>query len=114
MKTLVKNDVGGKLLTVALPCTASAAETFCSTFLVGTYDLFELKASGGTAAPVTAYKKVLVRIANTTTKESCYLGFCIPATKNETDIKTALLGKTFNGVKADELIVKFDTISAQP
>ncbi len=103
MKTTIFNTLGGKSYPMTLPCDASSAQTFATNFLVGEWTIWEQKSEGGSSAVVTQSKKALCYGFNKTTEARVYLGFNIALNKSESDIRAALVGKTFNGVLIDEV-----------
>lgn len=102
-KTMLKNILGSKSFTINLPAKTADAESFATAFLDGEFVGYEALAPVGTdtAEP---YNLVSVMIKNTAGLKT-YLNLATKSTKSESDIYAALLGKTFNDVKADDIYI---------
>ncbi|WP_065838898.1 hypothetical protein [Campylobacter fetus] len=102
-KVLVRNVIGNKTFGFVLPCDADTANSFCQNNLEGTYEIYQAKdmvdkgiASGSNLVTVTG--KSLAGFKHT-------FQFSARANLNEDEIRTALLNKTFNNVKFDEVYI---------
>ncbi|MFA6195658.1 MAG: hypothetical protein WC656_03325 [Sulfurimonas sp.] len=105
MKSMIRNTLGTKGVTMYLPCGATEAEAFANAVLDGTFVVYEEASTIGTGLGIVDYVDVSVMIQNETTGEKGYLSFAIKSTKHEDDVIAALLTKTFNGVKADKVVI---------
>ena len=106
MKSLIVNTLGGKRKFVYLPTTDAKAQTFASTFLDGEFAVYAKESGFGTDSGVTAANTVKVFGRDTTNFTSVTLSFTAKANKSDEEIITALKGKTFNGVKFDDVYVQ--------
>ena len=103
METLVKNKLGNKTVSFRLPCGTTDAETFCTNFIDGEYiGLEKMSVSGSDVA--TPYNQVNVMIKSDAGLKT-YMNLAVKSTKTEDEIYTALKGKTFNGVVAQNLAI---------
>jgi hypothetical protein len=103
-KSMIINTLGGKNLTSYVPCDATVAQTFAEDCLEGKYSIYEEKSVVGTDTASTA-RYVTVQIKDETLLSSRFMNFIIKTSKNEGDVITALAGKTFDGIKADKVVV---------
>lgn len=103
-KSLIINKLGEKRLFSYVPAGHASALAFADAVLDGSYDIFEETSKIGSDAVSTA-RDVTVMLQNETTFAKTYLRFVIPSSKDEQDVITALLTKTFNGVKADKVVI---------
>lgn len=109
-KTLIKNKLGAKTHTFNLPCDDTVASTFCAEMLDGEYVGYAQTSVTGTDT-ATPYNNVSLMIKNDAGLKA-YLNLAVKSTKTEADIYTALSGKTFNGVKADNIsILKMQSVA---
>jgi hypothetical protein len=103
VKTLVKNKLGNKTVSMYLPCGTTEAETFCTNFLDGEYiGLEQMGVSGSDVA--TPYNQVNIMLKSDAGLKT-YLNLAVKSAKSEDEIYTALKGKTYNGVKADNMAI---------
>lgn len=100
MKSLIRNALGEKIVSHYVPMTPANAETFASTFLEGTYKVYQAGAEVGTDVATTA-NDVLVFVSNTISNKKSYLRFIAPFNKSESDIRTTLIGLTVDGILID-------------
>ena len=105
-KSLIVNTLGGKRKFVYVPCNDVKAATFASTFLDGEYGVYAKESGFGTDSGITAANSVKVFGRDTTNFTSMTLAFTAKSTKTDEEIITSLKGKTFNGVKFDEVSVQ--------
>jgi len=111
MKTLIRNTLGNKTLSFSLPADDTVAQTFCATALDGEFAGFVENSVVGSDVGITSYNDVMVIIKNEAGAKT-YLPMALKSNMSEADIYAALLGKTFNTVKADYLyITKMTAIS---
>ena len=102
-KTLIKNKLGVKTHSFNLPCDDTVASAFCASVLDGEYVGYALVGTTGSDV-ATPYNMVELMIKNTAGLKT-YLNIAAKASKTEADIYAALAGKTFNGVKADNIAI---------
>lgn len=102
-KTIIKNKLGNKTHSFSLPCDDTVASAFCASMLDGEYVGYV--ETGKTGSPIASpYNEVSLMIKNTAGLKA-YLNLAVKSGKSEADIYTALTGKTFNGVKADNISI---------
>ena len=102
--SIIRNKVGTKKLTMYVPSGSTEAGAFASAVLDGTYDILQHDSTAGSDA-VTEAEDVTVFFEDDTTKKRGYLNFIAKTTKSEEDIISALVGKTYNGIKADKVVI---------
>jgi len=102
---MIKNKLGQKVFTSYVPAGDEEAKAFADSFLVGEYEIFKKIGESGSDVVTGGYKKFTIMLKDDDAKLSTYLNVVVPQGKSSTDIRNALLGKTFNGVKADRVIV---------
>ena len=103
MKTLIQNRLGTKKHSFTLPCDDTVSAAFCAEMLDGEYvGYVETSKIGSNVA--TPYNNVSLMIKNDAGLKA-YLNLAVKSSKSEADIYAALTGKTFNGVKADNIII---------
>ena len=103
-KSLIINNFGDKKLFSYVPAGHASALAFCDAVLDGEYKVFEEVSKVGSDVVSTA-RHVSLMIQSETNFAKVYLNFVIPTSKDEVDVITALQGKTFNGVKADKVVI---------
>lgn len=104
MKSMIRNTLGLKTLTMYVPAGSSEAQAFANAVLDGETKVYELTTVAGSDLVDTA-RDVNVMIQADSSGAKAYLRFIIKSTKHEGDVITALQGKTFNGVKADKVVI---------
>ena len=104
MKSLIRNKLGQKNLNIYVPSGDVEAKTFADAVLEGTYDVLGLETVAGSDT-VTEAEDVTIFYEEEATKRRAYLRFIAKSTKSEMDIINALLGKTYNGIKADKIVI---------
>ena len=104
-KSMIRNTLGSKTLTMYVPAGNVAAQAFADAVLDGQTKVFEAISTTGSGSSVADARDVNVMIQNETTGEKAYLSFLIKKTKNEGDVISALQGKTFNGVLANKVVI---------
>ena len=104
MKSMVRNTLGSKTFTTYLPCGTQEAQAFASAVLDGETEVYKVESVSGTDTALTG-RDVNVMIQNDTTSAKTYLRFIVKSSKHEGDVVAALQGKTFNGVKADKVVI---------
>ncbi len=103
-KTLVINTLGSTSKSFSLPADDTAASAFCAAMLDGEYVGYVKQSETGTDSGITAYNDVSVQVASSTGTKT-YFGFLAKTGVTDVEIQNALVGKTFNGVKADTVFV---------
>lgn len=110
MKSIVRNKIGQRVYSFALPCTDAKATAFANEFLDGEFQILAEKDVEGSDKKV-PYTEVTVMVKNSSGLKT-YLSLAVQATKSEDEIYATLVGKTFNGVKADEMaIIKMRSVA---
>lgn len=109
-KTLIKNKLGDKTYQFNLPCDDTVASAFCAEMLDGEYvGYVQTSVIGSDTA--TPYNSVLLMIKSDADLKA-YLNLAVKSNKSEADIYAALSGKTYNGVKADNIsILKIQSVA---
>ena len=103
-KSMIINKLGTKRLTMYVPCGSTEAQSFANAVLDGETEVLELALEAGTdTADKGRYVNVMIQ--DDTTNSKSYMKFIIKTSKHEGDVISALQGKTFNGVKADKVVV---------
>lgn len=102
---MIRQRLGDRTFNNYVPANSTDAQAFADALLPGEYEVFELVGESGTDNVTGGYKKYTVMIKDETTYKSTYLTIVVPISKSSTEIRNALIGKTFNGVKADRVIV---------
>ena len=103
MKTMIRNKLGNRIKTIYVPASDTDAKTFAEDFLEGEYEVLSYVDSTGSDAVTTANDvNIMIKAAD---GAKTYFSFLADTTHDEDAIFTALKGKTFNGVKADELYI---------
>ena len=96
-KVLIKNTINERTYTFALPCGGAEAKTFCENALEGTYVvLFRGSEAGNSNEPITGKSQA---------GHKATFSFYSKPSIDEAQVKTALAGKTFNGVKFDDIYI---------
>jgi hypothetical protein len=109
-ESLVKNKLGNVVKSFRLPCDDTVASTFADSFLDGEYAIYSKVGVAGSDT-ATSYNDVSVMVKSSTGLKT-YLNLAVKSTKSEDEIFSALKGKTFNGVLADEVaIIKMRAVS---
>jgi len=103
--SMIRQKLGNKTFVNYVPADADNAKAFADGVLPGEYEVFQLVGETGNETVSGGYKKYTVMLKDEETHKSTYLNIVVPLGKTSSDIRSALLGKTFNGVKADRVIV---------
>ena len=104
MKSMIRNTLGGKILTSYVPADAVSAQSFADAVMDGETKVYQQLSVVGTDTATQA-RYVNAMIQNTASGAKRYLTFIIKLTKNEGDVIAALVGKTFDGIKADKVVI---------
>ncbi len=104
MKSMIRNKLGEKTLTMYVPSGSTEAQAFADAVLDGETSVFEQTSQSGTDV-ATQGRSVNVMIQNEASGAKDYLRFIIKMSKHEGDVITALLGKTINGITIDKVVV---------
>jgi len=105
MKSLIRQKLGHKIFNNYVPAGSDDAKALADAVLPGEYEILELVGQSGNENVSGGYKKYTVMLKDDTSHKSTYLNIVVSQAKTSTDIRSALTGKTFNGVKADRVIV---------
>jgi hypothetical protein len=103
--SMIRQKLGKKTFNNYVPAGADDAKALVDAVMPGEYEIFEKVGESGTETVSDGYKKFTVMLRSEETHQKTYLNLVVPNAKNETDIKSALSGKTVNGVKADVVYV---------
>lgn len=103
-KSMIRNQLGTKTLTSYVPAGNVEAQAFADAVLDGETKVYEEISKTGSGLVDTA-RAVNVMLQQEDTGAKTYLNFTIPTSKHEGDVIAALETKTFNGVKADKVVV---------
>jgi hypothetical protein len=103
--SMIRQKLGNKIFTCYVPADDENAKALADGVLPGEYQVFKLVGESGSDTVSDGYKKYTVMLKDEESHKSTYLTIVVPKTKNSSDIRNALLGKTFNTVKADKVIV---------
>ena len=109
-KTLIVNNLGGKNQHFALPANDTNAKAFCDAVLDGEYTGYALQSESGSDTGVTGYNLARIQIADEITGIKTYFSIAVKSTVSDVDLQTAVKGKTFNGVKADQVFVSMKKV----
>jgi len=104
MKALIRNQLGEKVFNIYVPSGSTEADDFSQAVLEGTYAVFELASTDG-SDEVTEAEDVTVFYEEEATGKRAYLRFLAKTSKSEEDIIGALVGKTYNNIKADKVVI---------
>lgn len=112
MKSMVRNALGDKIVNHYLPMTKENAAAFADKYFEGTYKVYEALSEVGNDTGIVAGNDVTVFVSNTESGKKAYLRMIVSATKNETEIRTALTGLTIEGFVVDKVsIINFSPMS---
>lgn len=103
-KSMIRQKLGSKTLTCYVPAGNVEAQAFADAVLDGETKVYEQLSETGTDTASTG-RYVNVMIQDDVTSSKSYMKFIIASTKHEGDVISALEGKTFNGVKADKVVI---------
>ena len=104
MKSMIRNTLGGKVLTSYVPADAVSAQAFADAVMDGETKVYQQLSVVGTDTATQA-RYVNVMIQDNTSLAKRYMTFIIKLSKNEGDVISALAGKTFDGIKADKVVI---------
>jgi len=102
--SMIRQKLGNKVFTTYVPATDENAKNFAETLLPGEYEVLTKIGENGSDNVTDGYRFWSVMIKNTNDLKT-YLTFAAPLNKSSNDIISALKGKTFNNVKADEVVI---------
>ncbi len=102
--SMIRQKLGSKVFTSYVPATDENAKALADAVMPGEYEILTKASETGNDTVSDGYRFWTVMIKNDADLKT-YLTFVAPLAKNSNDIITALSGKTFNGVKADKVIV---------
>lgn len=102
-KVLIKNTINGRTYTFALPCSGAEAKTFCDNALEGTYVVLFRGSEAGNSNEPSVIEYTITGKSQAGHKAT--FSFYSKPSIDEAQIKTALAGKTFNGVKFDDIYI---------
>jgi hypothetical protein len=102
--SMIRQKLGNKTFTNYVPAGDEDAKSFADALMPGEYTILTKVGESG-SDNVTQSRKWVVMLRSEETHEKTYLTFYAPISKTSDDVKNALTGKTFNGVKADTIVV---------
>lgn len=103
-KSMVTQKLGNKIYTNYIPADATASQTFADAVMDGETVTYSATAPVGSDAVDESFA-ITIMIQQDSDNAKTYLNLVIPVSKDEGDVSDALRGKTYNGVKADNLVV---------
>ena len=103
-KSLIRNTLGNRTFGFAVPADGATAKTFAENNLDGKFVVYEVESTSGNEV-VTDLWDVTVTGKSATTQTKHSFQFYAKFGKTEDEIRTALLNKTFDGVKFEEVFV---------
>ncbi|MEN4046199.1 hypothetical protein [Sulfurimonas sp. NWX367] len=103
-QSLIRNKVGEKTYNIYVPADDVNAQTFADAVLEGTYAVLAETSVAGSDV-VTEAEDVTIFYEEDATKKRNYLRFLAKTTVDEEQIINALVGKTYNGIKADKVVI---------
>ena len=104
MKTMITQKLGEKTITNYIPANASDALAFAGAVMDGELTAYSASAPTGSDQASSSFATT-VMIQQDSNNEKAYLNLVLKSTKDELDLFPALQGKTFNGVKADKIVM---------
>lgn len=102
-KTMIRNTIADKTHTFYLPADTAASKAFCDAVLEGTYALFEEKSVTGN--PVEQVVNLVTVTGQSADKRKLTFSFYAKQNLSEDEIRQALINKTYNSIKFDEVII---------
>lgn len=102
-KVLIKNTINERTYTFALPCGGAEAKTFCENALEGTYVVLFRGSEAGNSNEPSVIEYTITGKSQAGHKAT--FSFYSKPSIDEAQVKTALAGKTFNGVKFDDIYI---------
>ncbi len=102
-KSLVRNKLGSKTYGFIIPADSTSATDFLA-LLDGEYELYEKVSEAGSELVPEAFK-VRLQIRDTNSDRRDYLTMYVDTTKNEDDVRNALVGQVVNGINVDEVVI---------
>ena len=102
-KVLIKNTINWRTYTFALPCSGAEAKTFCDNALEGTYVVLFRGSEAGNSNEPSVIEYTITGKSQAGHKAT--FSFYSKPSIDEAQVKTALAGKTFNGVKFDDIYI---------
>ena len=102
-KVLIKNTINGRTYSFSLPCSGAESQTFCANALEGTYHILSRDAEQGNSNEPSVIEYTITG-KNQAGYKATFSFYSKPSI-DEAQIKAALTGKTFNGVKCDEIFI---------
>jgi len=101
---MVRQKLGTKTFTNYFPADDENAKAFADALMPGEYEILKKVGESGSDTATDA-KFFSVMLRNEESHEKTYLSFYAKSNKTTNDVISALKGKTFNGVKADTVII---------
>lgn len=102
-KCLVRNVIGGRTFGFITSGDAASTQAFCDAHLDGEYAIYEVESKTGSDVE-TLVNKVTLTGKSADGRKTTF-SFYAKSTFSEDEIRTALLGATFDSVKFDEIYI---------
>ena len=103
--SMIRQKLGNKVFTSYVPASDTDAKNFAEALLPGEYEVLSKVGETGNDNVTDGYRIWSVMIKSSETDTKTYLTFATPLNKTSKDIISALTGKTYNDVKADEVVI---------
>ncbi len=104
MKTMITQKLGDKTITNYIPAGHADALAFAEAVMDGELTAFSSVAPTGSDQATQSFA-VSVMIQQDSNNAKGYLNLVLKETKDEIDLFPPLQGKTFNGIKADKIVL---------
>ncbi|WP_170000596.1 hypothetical protein [Campylobacter sp. RM9328] len=102
-KSLIRNTINGRRYGFIVPADDVVAGTFAAAALDGEYSIYLQTGESGTETEAAVLEYTITGKNNAGAKTT--FSFYAKPSVTENDIHTALIEKTFNGVKFDEIYI---------
>jgi len=102
--SMIRQKLGSKVFTTYVPATDENAKNFAEALLPGEYEVLARVGENGSDNVTDGYVVWSVMVKDVNDLKT-YLTFATSLNKSGDDIISALKGKTFNNVKADEVVI---------
>ncbi|WP_324171713.1 hypothetical protein [Sulfurimonas sp.] len=110
-KSMVTQKLGERTITNYFPAGHADALSFAEAVMDGELTVYSQTTPVGSDQADESFA-VNVMIQQNSDNRKTYLKFVLKATKDEIDLFPALQGKTFNGIKADKVVVVSSRLQA--
>jgi len=103
--SMIRQKLGDKTFTSYVPADYADAKALADAVLPGEYEILTKIGESGNDTVSGGYRYWVVMVKDTDTDVKTYLTFYAPLSKSSDDIINTLKGKTFNNVKAKEIVI---------